>query len=373
MRRALNRIITRLCGHGPPPGGQPASAAEPPASAAEQADDTTPWVLKIRTPMTQRETKQSLCEWTLTHLKENAEQECAVEGIWFLAAIRDTLDAHETVERLRRTTRLGMPEIEALVEDHRAPDQPVHIMRSIGDARVKSTFESATDPAFAAALTWNREDGPQRRRQAPDAGGERQPGPPPPAGENEEAGRTDMMTTSTRPAAVDDFLDRLRRWGRAEAWLANGDKPGDIEHGTDDGTRWVEVDNERFWEEDIVWLRRRVVLDCVESVAGRTVWRDWPEMCERIEGPKPPDRIDEIRMRLKTNDADGPFYMYCAAASDGPAGPAGPCSLRTFRGDDDPTPPNDATVEIATSAAESDDLDWLAALTAREHLPALAG
>ena len=180
------------------------------------------------------------------------------------------------------------------------------------------------------------------------------------------------MTMETRPTAVDDFLKRLGRWRRAEAWLCNGEKPEDIEHGTDDGTRWVEVDDERFSEDDLVWLRRRAMLECVETVAGRTAWRDWPETCERIKGPKPPERIDEIRMRLKT-DGTRPFYVYCAAASYGPAGPAGPCSLRTFRlEDDDPTPPNDATIETTTTAEESDDLDWLAALTARERLPAHA-
>ena len=73
-------------------------------------------------------------------------------------------------------------------------------------------------------------------------------------------------------------------------------------------------------------------------------------------------------MRLKT-DANTPCYLYCAAASDGPALPVGGCQLRTFRKGDDATPPNDATAELHTSADESDDLDWLATLAATESLP----
>ena len=102
-----------------------------------------------------------------------------------------------------------------------------------------------------------------------------------------------------------------------------GTIPRDVPHGTDDGVRWVAVEEERFSEEDIVWPRRSAVLDSVESIAGRNTWREWPETCQRLEGPTPPDQIDEMRIRLTAADVHGPVYLYCAASSAGPAGPVG--------------------------------------------------
>ena len=177
------------------------------------------------------------------------------------------------------------------------------------------------------------------------------------------------MTMASRAPAVDEFLQRLDQWRRAEAWLQAGQAPRDVPHGSDNGVRWISIEEERFTEEDIVWLRRSAVLDSVESIAGRTTWREWPETCERLEGPTPPDRIDELRIRLTAADVHGPIYLYCAASSAGAAGPVGSAELRSFRPDDDPTPPTDATLETPTSPEEADNLGWLAALTAREHLP----
>ena len=178
------------------------------------------------------------------------------------------------------------------------------------------------------------------------------------------------MDMRTRAGTLTEFTRRLHRWRQAEGWVSEGHEPDEIAHGTEDDVRWAEVDGERFTEDDILWLRRSVMLDSIDSVAGRTTWQEWPETCARSEGPQPPARVEQIRMRLKTDDDAGPFYLYCAAATTGPAGPAGPASLYSFRKDEDPTPPADATLEATLFADESDDLDWLAALTIREHLPA---
>ena len=174
---------------------------------------------------------------------------------------------------------------------------------------------------------------------------------------------------NARAPSVDQLLKGLGQWRGAEAWLVTGLNPGDVPHGTDDGIRWVNVEGERFNEEDIVWLRRSAVLNCVESVAGRTTWQEWPETCDRVEGPRPPDRIDEMRLQLTASNVHGPVYLYCAASSTGPAGPVGSPELRSFRPDDDPTPPTDATVKTPISEEEADDLVWLAALAAADHLP----
>ena len=176
------------------------------------------------------------------------------------------------------------------------------------------------------------------------------------------------MTTQERTPEVGDFLGRLNEWREADAWLTSGKSPASDGHGVHDGRRWVEVDDERFTEEDIVWLRRSAVISSVSTLEGRTTWREWPEPCNRAAGPRPPERIDEIRMRLKVA-GEAPRYLYCAAASDGPAGPVGTCELRTFRDGEDPSPPNDTTVVTPTTAEEQEDLFWLTLLTVREHLP----
>ena len=180
--------------------------------------------------------------------------------------------------------------------------------------------------------------------------------------------KKDAMTSEKRETAIDALLRAVRRWRQAEAWLTAGVPPEDSPHGAGNGCRWIEIDDERFTEDDIVWLRRSAVISSISSVEGRTGWNQWPDACDRIEGPRPPERIDEMRMRLHT-DADTPHYLYCAVASDGPALPVGGCQLRTFREGGDAAPPNDATTDVRASADESDDLDWLAALAATESLP----
>lgn len=176
------------------------------------------------------------------------------------------------------------------------------------------------------------------------------------------------MRTPKTAAGVNGFLQRVREWREADAWLARASAPASSSHGIDDGRRWVEVDGERFTEDDIVWLRRSGVITSVGTLEGRTAWQEWPQTCDRPEGPRPPDRIDEIRIRLKVTDQTD-FYVYCMAASDGAAGPVGSCELRTFLEEQDPTRPNDANAVMRTTAEEDDDLLWLATLTVREHLP----
>ena len=150
-------MVARLCGHKP-------ERCEPHTSPADNTGSDTRWVLKIRAPTNRHDTTASLCKWSLTHLKKDAGKECDVEGIWFLSAIRRTLAAHETIERLGKTETLSVAQITALVEEHRATGQRVHVLRSVGDVHVEDTFPTAKHPGFAEALTWKRNEGSQPKR-----------------------------------------------------------------------------------------------------------------------------------------------------------------------------------------------------------------
>ena len=114
------------------------------------------WVLTIRPPMNAGRAGRQLCEWGLTLLKDGDGRECNVESVWFLASLEKTLAAHETIERLGKSTHLNVAQVRTLVESHRARTQPVHVIRTIGNVRVEDSFETPNDPRFAEALTWNR-------------------------------------------------------------------------------------------------------------------------------------------------------------------------------------------------------------------------
>ena len=100
--------------------------------------------------------KRKLCEWVVTRMHGTEPGECRIEGIWFLATIGRTLEAHETVERLSTRLPLGVKELREIIEAHRALGRSVHVARSIGNVRIENTFASADDKGFAEVLEWGR-------------------------------------------------------------------------------------------------------------------------------------------------------------------------------------------------------------------------
>lgn len=79
-----------------------------PISKQETEPARGTWVLTIRTSMGPRpHVDGDVCEWDLTLIAPRRDRECRIDGIWFLASVRRTLEARDLIERMRGKARWG--------------------------------------------------------------------------------------------------------------------------------------------------------------------------------------------------------------------------------------------------------------------------
>ena len=123
--------------------------------------ETTPngglWVLNVREtmgPVPKPYGREDLYEWDLTLIEPRKDRTCRIDAIWFLVKTGTTVDARATIERFSHEQELSNDQLIELIETHRLPAAPIHLIRTIDKARHYNTFPVATDPKFLRALEW---------------------------------------------------------------------------------------------------------------------------------------------------------------------------------------------------------------------------
>ena len=113
------------------------------------------WVLTIRPPIPPVPAVEGgVYEWGLTLIAPRADRECRINGIWFVASARATLEASAVIEQTRNEQELTAEELQVLIERHRTPESSVHVTRTIGTVRRDDVFESAYAAGFVETLEW---------------------------------------------------------------------------------------------------------------------------------------------------------------------------------------------------------------------------